>query len=158
MNNIDAIVIHCSATKEGSEITAKQITQMHIQRGFRTIGYHYFIKLDGTIEIGRPESMEGAHCNTKGFSSLSYNKHSIGICYAGGLDKNGKFKDTRTEAQKKSMHELVKRLCNKYPIKEVIGHRDTSPDINKNGVIEPFEWVKGCPCFDVIPEFSKYVK
>lgn len=157
MNNVDSIVIHCSATKEGQNIKAEDIKRMHLQRGFRTIGYHYVIDIDGTIEKGRPESEEGAHCNTKGKSALAYNKHSIGICYVGGLDKAGKAKDTRTEAQKKALHKLIGDVCKRYKIKEIIGHRDTSPDLNHNGKIESFEWIKACPCFDVSPEFKAYI-
>lgn len=157
MNNIDSIVIHCSATKEGQNIKAADIEKSHLARGFRTIGYHYVIDLDGKIEVGRPLYMEGAHCNTAGKSPSAYNKHSVGICYIGGLDKYGNYKDTRTPQQKEAMHKLVSELCGKYSIKEIIGHRDASPDKNKNGIIERFEWIKACPCFDVIPEFSKYL-
>ena len=85
MTTIDAIIIHCSATKAGQDLRAKDIDRMHRARGFNQIGYNFVIDLDGTVESGRPLSIDGAHCNTKGFSGLSYNKHSIGICYIGGL-------------------------------------------------------------------------
>ena len=149
MNNIDSIIIHCSATKAGQDLKAKDIDRMHRARGFNTIGYHYVIDLDGTVEQGRPLNVEGAHCNTKGFSGISYNKHSIGVCYIGGLDKNGNPADTRTEAQKKAFIELLSTLCQKYKILEILGHRDTSPDLNDDGIVEPKEWIKMCPCFDV---------
>ena len=97
MNKIDAIVVHCSATKAGQDIGKKEITQMHLQRGFSTIGYNFIIRLDGTVEVGRSLTIDGAHCNSKDFSGISYNKHSIGICYIGGLDANGKAADTGTE-------------------------------------------------------------
>lgn len=153
MNKIDSIVIHCSATKEGVDYRVKDIDKWHRERGFQMIGYHYVIDLDGTVEIGRPLSMNGAHCNTAGLSGESYNKHSIGICYVGGLDRNGKAKDTRTDAQKAALRTLVARLREKYPIKEVIGHRDASPDRNGDGKITPDEYIKLCPCFDVKSEF-----
>ena len=158
MNNIDSIVIHCSATKAGVDLKAKDIDRMHKQRGFNRIGYHYVIDLDGTVETGRPLTMEGAHCNTKGYSGVSYNRHSIGICYIGGLDKNGKPADTRTEAQKKALKNLVVELCGKYEICEVLGHRDTSPDLDGDGEVEPKEWIKACPCFDVHSEFPNFLK
>jgi N-acetyl-anhydromuramyl-L-alanine amidase AmpD len=158
MNNIDSIIIHCSATKAGVDLKAKDIDRMHKQRGFNRIGYHYVINLDGTVETGRPLTMEGAHCNTKGFSGVSYNRHSIGICYIGGLDKNGKPADTRTEAQKKALKNLVVELCGKYEICEVLGHRDTSPDLDDDGEVEPIEWIKVCPCFDVNSEFPNFLK
>ncbi len=127
MNKIDSIIIHCSATKAGQDIGKKEITQMHLQRGFSTIGYNYVIRLDGTVEVGRSLTIDGAHCNSKGFSGVSYNKHSIGICYIGGLDEHGKPADTRTPEQKKALAKLIKELCGKYQIVEVLGHRDTSP-------------------------------
>lgn len=153
MNKINSIVIHCSATKEGVDYRVKDIDKWHRERGFQMIGYHYVIDLDGTVELGRPLSMNGAHCNTAGLSGESYNKHSIGICYVGGLDRNGKAKDTRTDAQKAALRTLVARLREKYPIKEVIGHRDASPDRNGDGKITPDEYIKLCPCFDVKSEF-----
>lgn len=152
-SKIDAIVIHCSATREGQDVRASDIDKWHKERGFAMIGYNYVIDLDGKVEVGRPLTRDGAHCNTAGLSGQAYNKHSIGICYVGGLDRNGKAKDTRTFAQKKAMVALVYELMDKYPIVEVIGHRDASPDKDGNGVITPNEWIKQCPCFDVRSEF-----
>ena len=152
--DIDAIVIHCSATRAGQDVRAADIDKWHKERGFAMIGYNYVIDLDGTVEIGRPLSRDGAHCNTGGTSGRSYNRHSIGICYVGGLDKNGKPADTRTPEQKRALRDLVYKLMDAYPnIVEVIGHRDASPDRNKDGRITPNEWVKVCPCFDVRAEF-----
>ena len=85
---------------------------------------------------------------------MSYNKHSIGICYVGGLDANGKAADTRTPEQKKALAKLIKELCGKYQIVEVLGHRDTSPDLDGDGIVEPCEWTKMCPCFDAKEEYS----
>lgn len=152
--NIDAIVIHCSASRAGQDLRAADIDKMHQERGFAMIGYNFVVDLDGTVEDGRPLSRDGAHCNTAGLSGKSYNKHSIGICYVGGLDENGKPADTRTVAQKAALVDLVYRLLDEYPtIKEVIGHRDASPDKNGNGKIERNEWIKQCPCFSVRDEF-----
>ena len=106
-NKVDAIIIHCSATREGQDIGAKEIDAMHKQRVFNGIGYHYVIRLNGKVEKGRNETAIGAHCNTKGFSKESYNRHSIGICYVGGLDKAGKAKDTRTPEQKEALIDLA---------------------------------------------------
>ena len=151
--DIDAIVIHCSATREGQDVRAADIDKWHKERGFAMIGYNYVVDLDGTVEVGRPLTMDGAHCNTAGVSGKSYNKHSIGICYVGGLDKYGKAKDTRTPAQKKALAELVERLEMEYPIVEGIGHRDASPDKNGDGEVTKNEWIKECPCFNVRAEF-----
>lgn len=157
MNKIDSIIIHCSATKAGQDLRARDIDRMHRARGFNQIGYNFVIDFDGLVENGRPLSIDGAHCNTKGDSGATYNKHSIGICYIGGLDKNGKPADTRTESQKKALSELVVKLCKGYEIIEVLGHRDTSPDLNDNGTLEPGEWIKMCPCFDVRSEFQSFM-
>lgn len=151
--NIDAIVIHCTASRAGQDLRAADIDKMHQERGFAMIGYNYVVDLDGTVEDGRPLTRDGAHCNTAGLSGKSYNKHSIGIVYVGGLDENGKPADTRTPEQKQALADLVYRLINEYPIAEVIGHRDASPDANGDGVISRNEWIKQCPCFDVKSEF-----
>lgn len=158
MNKIDSIIIHCSATRARQDLRAKDIDRMHKQRGFSQIGYNFVIDLDGTVENGRPLSIDGAHCNTKGFSGVSYNKHSIGICYIGGLDANGHPVDTRTEAQKNALRDLVAKLCKEYDIIELLGHRDTSPDLNGNGEVEPAEYIKACPCFDVRSEFCNFLR
>lgn len=158
MKNIDSIIIHCSATKAGQDLRAKDIDCMHRARGFNQIGYNYVIDLDGFVENGRSISVDGAHCNTKGFSGSSYNKHSIGICYIGGLDANGKPADTRTEAQKNALCNLVAKLCKEYPIIELLGHRDTSVNLDGSGEVEPTEYIKACPCFDVRKEFGNFMK
>lgn len=155
--NIDAIVIHCTASKAGQDLRAADIDKQHQERGFAMIGYNYVVDLDGTVEDGRPLSRDGAHCNTAGLSGKSYNKHSIGIVYVGGLDENGNPADTRTPEQKQALADLVYRLINEYPIVEVIGHRDASPDKNGNGKIERNEWIKQCPCFSVRDEFPMAV-
>lgn len=143
MRTIDSIIIHCSATRGGTDFTTADIDQWHRQRGFREIGYHYVIRLDGTIEKGRSIEKEGAHCH-------GWNRKSIGICYVGGLNACGQAADTRTPAQKRSMKQLVAQLQQQYPaIRYIIGHRDTSPDRNGNGQIETEEYIKACPCFDV---------
>lgn len=157
MQNINAIVIHCSATRAGQDVRAADIDKWHKERGFSMIGYNYVIDLDGTVEVGRSLSMDGAHCNTAGTSGQSYNKHSIGICYVGGLDENGKPADTRTPEQKLSLANLVNKLIDEYPIVEVIGHRDASPDKNGDGKITSNEWIKQCPCFSVRDEFPMSV-
>ena len=143
---VDLIVIHCSATKETSRLTPLALDRMHRQRGFNGCGYHYYIERDGKINSMRPSEKVGAHAR-------GYNAHSLGICYEGGLDKNGRVADTRTERQKVSLRALVKVLRQLYPtINRVVGHRDLSADRNGDGVITPDEWTKQCPCFDVVSE------
>lgn len=135
MRRIDDIVIHCAATKEGLNFHASDIDRWHKQRGFKKIGYHYVIDLDGTIEKGRDESEVGAHVS-------GHNAHSIGICYIGGCDKDMKPKDTRTLAQKESIIRLLTQLLCKYPNADIKGHRDF-PGVKK-----------ACPSFDVRDEYD----
>ena len=135
-------IIHCSATKAGMDFSVADIDRWHRAQGMNGIGYHYVVRLDGTVEKGREVEVAGAHC-------LGWNGRSIGICYIGGLDTNGNPADTRTDEQKKSMKGLVEELKLRYRIVTVMGHRDTSPDLNGNGIIEPGEFIKSCPCFDV---------
>lgn len=151
MKVIDSIIIHCSATYAGQDFRAKDIDRMHKQQGWKGIGYNYVITLNGIVEVGRSLSVDGAHCP-------GYNNHSIGICYIGGLDATGKATDTRTPAQKEAIRNLVADLCTKYSIVEILGHRDTSPDLNDNGIVEPSEWVKMCPCFEVRDEFENFMR
>lgn len=82
MRTITLIIIHCSATPEGKDYTVEDIDRWHKARGWKCIGYHYVIYRDGSIHKGRPDEMVGAHC-------VNHNKHSIGVCYVGGLYKNG---------------------------------------------------------------------
>jgi len=148
MRPINTIIIHATASREGINQTVDQIRQMHIKdRGFTDIGYHYVIYLDGTINIGRPVEKIGAHCT-------GHNSNSIGIAYVGGTDKNGVAKDTRTAEQKEALISLVNALKKAFKITEIKGHRDYSPDLDKDGKIERFEWIKMCPCFDC-EEFFK---
>lgn len=132
MRKVDEIILHCSATKEGQNFKAKDIDAWHKQRGFKGIGYHYVIDLDGTVERGRSEKEIGAHC-------LNHNARSIGICYIGGLDTGAKAKDTRTPQQKAALAKLVADLKVKYPNATVHGHNEFAN--------------KACPCFTVKNEF-----
>jgi N-acetyl-anhydromuramyl-L-alanine amidase AmpD len=147
MRNITHIIIHCSATLPGQTVTTAIIDAWHRQRGYDRIGYHYVIMPDGTVEKGREEETVGAHCN-------GYNTNSLGICYIGGLDNHGRCKDTRTPEQKEALRSLVAELCRRHPITRIAGHRDYSPDLNRNGRVESHEWTKTCPCFDVKAEFQ----
>lgn len=131
---ITEIIVHCSATPEGRAVSAAEIDKWHRERGFSKIGYHYLIGLDGSVEQGRKEDIIGAHCT-------GHNSQSIGVCYVGGLAKNGKTaKDTRTAAQKQSLLQLLKELKQSYPGATIHGHREFA--------------AKDCPCFDAKSEYS----
>ena len=143
MRQINHLVIHCSATREDCTLTPEALEAEHRRRGFRTTGYHYYIRRDGTTVRTRPLELVGAHVQ-------GYNKHSIGICYEGGLDARGCPKDTRSPEQRAALRLLVAHLLRRFKGNvRVCGHRDLSPDLNGNGTVEPNEWLKACPCFDV---------
>lgn len=132
--NIKELIVHCSATPEGKDYSVDTIRQWHLQRGFSDIGYHYVIYRDGSIHIGRDESIIGAHCT-------GHNTNSIGICYIGGCASDGKTpKDTRTTEQKQSLVKLLKELKTKYPQASIHSHKDFTN--------------KACPSFDATKEYS----
>lgn len=133
MRNINLILIHCTATPEGMDFKAKDIDRWHKQNGWKGIGYHYVIDLDGTVEKGRPDNEIGSHCTGK-------NKNSIGIVYVGGLNAKGQPCDTRTDEQKQALWELLRQLLIKYPKATIHGHNEFSN--------------KACPCFNVQKEYS----
>ena len=134
MRKIDKIILHCTATPEGRQVTVADVTAWHKERGFRTIGYHYLVYLDGTVVRGRREEEIGAHC-------LGQNAGSIGVCYVGGLEKDARTPaDTRTPAQRKALRALVAELCRRFPGAEVHGHREFA--------------AKACPCFDARAEYK----
>ncbi|WP_303185965.1 N-acetylmuramoyl-L-alanine amidase [Phocaeicola coprocola] len=142
MRKIDMIVIHCSATRADVPLSPRQLEEMHRKRGFDGCGYHYYVRRDGEICTMRPVDRPGAHAK-------GYNQHSIGVCYEGGLDEQGRPADTRTELQKRSLRVLVRVLAMDFQTRRIVGHRDLSPDLDGDGVIESEEWTKVCPCFDV---------
>ena len=137
MRKISKIIIHCSATPEGKDYTVAQIRQWHTTpkpkgNGWRDIGYHFVIYRDGTVHKGRPIEQIGAHCS-------GYNANSIGICYIGGCATAGKTpKDTRTEAQRAALIQLVSELKASYPSATVHGHNEFA--------------AKACPSFNVQKE------
>lgn len=138
MRVINDIIVHCSGTKCKTDIGAKEIKDYHTApkphgQGWKDIGYHYVIRLDGTIEKGRLVSRAGAHC-------YGHNAHSIGVCYVGGLDQSGDEADTRTPQQKASLLKLITNLIRMYRC-DVHGHHD-------------YNRSKGCPCFDAHREYT----
>lgn len=130
----DSIIVHCTATTEGRDFNLETIRRWHKSRGFADIGYHYIVHLDGRIEEGRNCAYVGAHCQGK-------NETSIGIAYVGGCATDGRTpKDTRTEAQRKALADLITKLRGRYGNIPVYGHRDFSS--------------KACPCFDARKEYN----
>ena len=134
MRKINKIIIHCTATPEGRDVSIDEVRRWHVEeRGWRDVGYHFLVRLDGTVEEGRPIEMTGAH-------TRSHNWDSIGIAYAGGMSKDmTEPKDTRTDAQKDALVDLICQLHDCYG-GTVYGHRDFSE--------------KACPSFDAKTEYE----
>lgn len=134
-SDVKEIIIHCSATRECDDsINAEVIDRWHKDRGWKGIGYHYVVLMDGTIETGRMVDQCGAH--TKG-----HNCESIGVCYIGGVESDGKTpKDTRTPEQIESLLELLLVLRKMYPAAKIHSHRDFA--------------AKACPSFDATAEYT----
>lgn len=138
MREVNEIIVHCTATPEGRDVSTDDIDKWHRQRGFSCIGYHYVILIDGTLQVGRPLDKVGAHCK-------GHNAHSIGIAYVGGIDIYGQYADTRTVEQRATMATLIDFLCKSFStIKIVSGHRDYA--------------ARACPCFDARKEYKMFVK
>jgi N-acetylmuramoyl-L-alanine amidase len=134
MRKIEKIILHCAATPEGRDVKTETIKSWHVKgNGWSDIGYHFVIELDGAVKNGRPLHRSGAH--TKG-----HNATSIGICYVGGIDKDKKPKDTRTDAQRKAMDQLVADLKMDHPTATIHGHNEFA--------------AKACPSFDVQKEYG----
>ena len=131
---INEIIVHCTATPEGRDYTVADIRQMHKAQGWVDIGYHYLVYRDGSIHEGRNVDLVGAHCQ-------GHNAQSIGVCYVGGVARDGKTpKDTRTQAQKDALVHLLMQLVCLYPDATIRGHRDFA--------------AKACPSFDATKEYK----
>ena len=134
MRLVKEIIIHCSATREDQQVSVDTIRDWHLAKGWNDIGYHFYIDLDGTINKGRDIDKMGAHCK-------GHNRNSIGICYCGGVEADGKTpKDTRTQEQKDSLLNVLKTLKAMYPEAVIYSHNEFAN--------------KACPSFDATEEYE----
>ena len=135
MREINKIIVHCSATREGENFDVAEIRRWHVEgRGWSDIGYHFYIDLYGEIHKGRDIAKMGAHCKGQ-------NRNSIGICYCGGVEADGKTpKDTRNEEQKQALICVLRTLKAMYPNAVIHSHRDFAN--------------KACPSFDATNEYE----
>jgi N-acetylmuramoyl-L-alanine amidase len=137
MRKINKLIVHCTATPEFKDFNVDDVRDWHVKgNGWSDIGYHYLIKLDGTVEKGRSIEKTGAHV-------AGHNRDSIGIAYVGGMDKSmDEWIDTRTIKQKDSLFNLLMDLKFQFPDAIVYGHND-------------FTDKKVCPCFDAKEEYKE---
>lgn len=130
---ITEVIVHCSATPAGRDVTAADIRRWHKEeRGFADIGYHFVVRLDGRVECGRRLSVAGAHCR-------GHNSRSVGVCYVGGIGSDGRPADTRTPAQRQALLGLLTALRRRFPSASIHGHRDFA--------------AKACPSFYATAEY-----
>ena len=142
MAQLKYLVIHCTATPEGRDVTPDDIRRWHTSpvsaggRGWKQVGYTDLIRLDGTVER-LVNNNEDANVDpweiTNG--ARGYNSISRHIVYAGGCDRSNKPKDTRTAAQEKALQAYVKDFHRRFPKVRIIGHNEIA--------------AKACPSFDV---------
>lgn len=139
MRKLTEIIVHCTGTIPSESTTVEAVRKYHMEHnGWKDIGYHYLVYLDGSIHAGRPIDQKGAHCK-------NHNEGTVGICYVGGLVAKNKAGDTRTPMQKIALRNLIRALKVCFPtIKKVSGHRDYGN--------------KACPCFNANDEYGGLVK
>ena len=137
------LVIHCTATPEGREVSTDEIRRWHTDpvskggRGWKQVGYPDMIHLDGRVERlvdNNEDAQVDAWEVTNG--AAGYNSMSRHIVYVGGCDKAGKPKDTRTEAQREALKRYVEDFHARFPQVKIVGHHELNPS-------------KACPSFDV---------
>ena len=128
LHHVRYLIIHCSATRCDRSYSLAALRRQHVDiNRWDDIGYHYYITRDGTVHTSRPSTQVGAHCH-------GHNHESLGICYEGGLLPDGRPADTRTEAQKESLQQLLLHLKALYPGASIKGHYEMGAK-------------KACPCF-----------
>ena len=122
------IVIHSTQTKPNANISIRTVDEWHRKRGLLKVGYHFFIRRDGLIEVGRGPNEIGAHIK-------EHDSASVSVCLAGGLNTRGVTAPDYSKGQLESLFVLVKTLKYMYSDAKVVGHRDLSET--------------ECPSFDV---------
>lgn len=145
MRQIKYIVVHCTATSQSASVAS--ILNGWKQLGWKNPGYHFLVESNGAHHILLP--VDKVSNGVKGYNSVSIN-----IAYIGGIDSAGKPLDNITPSQRWKLQQIIDGLLVHLPSAKVVGHRDLSHDTNKNGKIDPQEWLKACPCFDVTSKFN----
>ena len=151
LKSVKLIIIHCTATKSNLPFSTEKLIATGKSR-FGQVSYHYYIRRDGSIEALLPENVQGVHARY-------YNHCSLGVVYEGGLNEKGLPEDTRTEAQKASLHSLLVELVQEYPEAYILGHCELPKQ--RVPIEQVLNWpsrdgsrqsqqphvAKACPCF-----------
>ena len=135
-DSVRFLVLHCSATRCNQDYSVEQLRRDHKARGFYDIGYHFYIRKDGTMTQHRKLLEVGAHARP-------YNRCSIGICYEGGLDEQGKPCNTMTTEQETRLIDLFRESEDSLSESEDCGPSGLAWDYSK-GVSVSGCWKLGC--------------
>lgn len=138
--------MHCTAGSQRTYSDNKLIQEFK-NKGWQYPGYHYVIRPDGSVFQMLPEDKVSNGVQ-------GYNSTAINVAYVGGIDEKGKAIDNRTIQQKETLRRILKELKTRYPQATILGHRDISPDKNGNGIVDSWERIKACPCFDAMIEYK----
>lgn len=134
LKKVSLLIIHCTASKCNRPFSTKNLIACG-EAKYGQCSYHYYVRRNGDIIPLLPESVQGVHAR-------HYNHCSLGIVYEGGLNEHGIADDTRTEAQKRSLYELLKDLHEDYPEARILGHCEL-PHVAKE-----------CPCYYPSQEYA----
>jgi N-acetyl-anhydromuramyl-L-alanine amidase AmpD len=146
MRDIARIFVHCTASWQHST-TVESLKAEFKRKGWAYPGYHWVVFPDGKVVKLLDESKVAN--GVKG-----YNPNSIHVAWVGGIDKeNPEGIDNRTPEQKLALFDLLVKIKLRYKDAMILGHRDISPDLNHNGVVDAWERIKDCPCFDAMVEY-----
>ena len=144
MRKIKRIFVHCTASSQSWTLADLRMEFKH--KGWKNPGYHYVVDKDGVVH-------NMLHVSRVSNGVKGYNSTSINVAYIGGIDSNGKAIDNRTTKQKIALRAILSELKEKFPNAEIMGHRDISPDTNHNGIVDSWERIKECPCFNAREEY-----
>ena len=135
LKSVKLLVIHCVANPCNKPFSVENLIACGKAK-YGQCSYHYYVRYDGSVIPLLPETVQGVHAR-------HYNYCSLGIVYEGGLNAQGIAEDTRTEAQKHSLYELLKELTAEYPEARIVGH------------CELLHVAKRCPCYFPSKEYAE---
>lgn len=159
MRTITCIFVHCTASWQNTT-TVESLKAEFRQKGWKAPGYHWVIFPNGKVVQMLAEDLVANGVK-------DHNAHSIHVAWVGGIGyreyqdggviRQDRTKmvsvDNRTKEQKLALFNLLTKLKLKYRNAQIMGHRDISPDLNHNGVVDPWERIKDCPCYDAMVEY-----